>query len=455
MSIYTADSRKGKEYKTFASMNFGDVKVGRSTRRVLYLRNDSKLPATFQFDAEQNGVFRFNRVSGVIPPQLEVYVNLTFQSDVSGNFYKRVFCMIEHQAPVYVDLIATAFQNQTSRPAPLLQRHVNAFRRRAQLGYSKLSPDHVVEMMKSSQIMNKKFHEPEERKKGTTISGESTERDVAYQREYFNSKRRDPTSDVLITEEEVNFGTSSNSGASTRTIHVKNNTNAKIVCRWFVNNSSFKKNDDEDDDFAFEVIPRELDVRAQETVEFKVVFRPSRGNHYYCKMLEAHCFFKEQRNFRLVDDAVLTPPWNLHVRALGHTFSHSEQFVPNCRLHFEDVVEFPAAYVGHTVYRTVKMSNESNTPCQYRFVRDDTGCFDIRPSAGQIAPGEYQLAIMSFCPKRIGRHRVEVGVIFNNASQQQRNFALSVRNSLSLYIYIYLSFFRVNQLIYKYIYIHT
>ena len=49
--------------------------------------------------AEDKGVFQFDRTSGEISPQQEVFVTLSFSPPVCANFYRRVWCLIKVCVP--------------------------------------------------------------------------------------------------------------------------------------------------------------------------------------------------------------------------------------------------------------------------------------------------------------------------------------------------------------------
>lgn len=87
--------------------------VGQSTSRVVFLYNKSALPAYFNFivdhEGEASSVFTLDRTRGVIPPGLETHVTITFTPYTPANYYARFFCLVEHQHPLYVDLLGTGY----------------------------------------------------------------------------------------------------------------------------------------------------------------------------------------------------------------------------------------------------------------------------------------------------------------------------------------------------------
>lgn len=84
------------------SINFGDVEIGKTVTRVLFLQNLSATPAAFHFQVEDKGVFAFDRIQGIVPPLLQGHVIVSFTPAAPCNFYRRVFCLVKDQMPMYV-----------------------------------------------------------------------------------------------------------------------------------------------------------------------------------------------------------------------------------------------------------------------------------------------------------------------------------------------------------------
>lgn len=81
------------------------------------LYNRSSLPVCFNFvtgtssaeEGASDSVFEFDRTRGVVPAGLETHVNIRFSPTAPANYYKRVFCLIEHQHPAYIDIYGTGY----------------------------------------------------------------------------------------------------------------------------------------------------------------------------------------------------------------------------------------------------------------------------------------------------------------------------------------------------------
>jgi hypothetical protein len=399
--------------------------VGSKTSQIVFLKNKSNCDAHFQFVAEQRGNFSFDRVSGSIPPYLETYVRITFAPQAAGNFYRRIYCLVQNAPPKFVDVIGTAYDEE-NRPAPLYQRHVDRFRRRKQLGYGRMAPEQIEELFKTSELTKQRMLEPEEIPQGATASGESTRQDVYGAREFF-LRVSDSKGELVMREEELDFGSCSrHSPPGMKSVSVTNQTNSKVMLLWIMPRSA-----DGDREVDFAVIPPQADIGPKRTVTFQVQFRPSQDNFYYCQEVEAYGFFKTQRNFRLVSEESFTPPWHLPLRVVGHTFAGTTQFLPSYRVHMRGGrVAFPACTLGETCYQTVRITNQGSTPLQFAFKPDPSGTFDTCPRGGLIQPGTLQLVCFSFTPRDARRYNSTVRCVFNNSSQNTNQIRLTGQGSV-------------------------
>lgn len=84
--------------------------------------------------------FGFSRTRGEIPPAGtehpgEAHITLNFCPSLPTNYYRRVFCLLENQLPMVMDLMGTGYlvakgEVEEQRPAPLRHAHVQASRNR-------------------------------------------------------------------------------------------------------------------------------------------------------------------------------------------------------------------------------------------------------------------------------------------------------------------------------------
>jgi hypothetical protein len=236
----------------------------------------------------------------------------------------------------------------------------------------------------------------------------------------------------------LDFGPCSRHRPSERkTITVRNNTHGKVSCMWRIPLS-----DDDDDELDFEVIPECADISPGQTYTFRVVFRPSQDDFYYNQEIEAYVFFKSNRNFRLVNDDTLVPPWCLTCRVFGHTFGgNSEQFIPTMKCSAtnsnpgadaESLVTFPPCHLGDAVYQTIKITNMGDTPTEYSFEDDPSGVFEAKPRLGVVEAGGFALVALRFKPRgnRPGWSETTMRCLYNNNSLECLKLKLSGQSYL-------------------------
>lgn len=405
------------------SVNFGSVSVGRTQTRALFIENTSESPLAYQFVMDDGGSFTLSKYQGILPAKLEVPVKLLFQPDKPINYYRRLFLLVEHRMPLFVDLLGTAFvpargEVKEQRPAPLRHAHLQASRNRVAAGLGQASPDELEELFRE---LRDRGPTPEERllfarvgarghddvllKTSTaapmTRSGESTRGDIAVAHDlYFEHEGADPDKEVQISHDSLDFGcqTVGSSADRKRTVTVTNTTRAKITVVW---RAPPVQGENGRPDFS--VAPESADIPDGRSADFRVSYHPQRENAYALNSLEAIVFFKSQRSFRLVNDAVLAPPWYLQVTAMGHSFS-GEQFAP--QLIFEPhVCTFPGCHVGDRGYQNLKLLNRSNLPAMFRVAPDLVKAFTIKPAQGLIPAGGFQLLVARFEPREARSYR--------------------------------------------------
>jgi cilia- and flagella-associated protein 65 len=59
--------------------------------------------------AGPGSVFEFEKTRGVVPALLETHVKIVFRPTMPANYYKRVFCLVENQHPLYMDLFGSGY----------------------------------------------------------------------------------------------------------------------------------------------------------------------------------------------------------------------------------------------------------------------------------------------------------------------------------------------------------
>ncbi len=95
----------------------------------------------------------------MVPAKSILDIRISFKPNQNINFYKRVYCLVLHEDPFYIDLIGTAYllgvkisfclfirYNDGGRPPDLLQKHIDMSSERALLGFGKVPPEKLEKM---------------------------------------------------------------------------------------------------------------------------------------------------------------------------------------------------------------------------------------------------------------------------------------------------------------------
>lgn len=81
------------------AFNFGNLAVGATASRVLYIRNHSAVPVPYDFQSEPLDVFAISRVRGVLPPETTIHVTITCRATVPANYWRRLALLLKDAEP--------------------------------------------------------------------------------------------------------------------------------------------------------------------------------------------------------------------------------------------------------------------------------------------------------------------------------------------------------------------
>lgn len=448
------------------SVNFQDVAVGKSSSRVLTLRNESPVEVWFHFSCQQRGAFQFDHVNGRIAPFADMNLTITFAPAHAGNFYRRVFLLLHNQSTLFVDVLGTGYDDKT-RPSPFQQAHVDAYHLRASAGLALLNPDQLETYWQDNgdelflqgalrRIKNeeraaealKRSREQDRSSAGSaspssrptpqqnlalppanqvlTRSGEASLADVEVCHEYFVSMEAKSNA-IVVNGALLDFGTCGIVQLpSKKTLQVTNNTHGKITCTWRVSLASSTAPGSRDDTGGktFQVFPDSADIAAGAMAEFRVAFQPTQTNSYYFAELEGFVAFKSNRTFRLVNVETFAPPWCILSSVCGNTFaSPTEQFLS--KLAFKKKVHFPPCYLGDSVFQTILVENASDTPALFAFVSDASEIFECKPACGYIAAKSFHLVQIRFTPRKTKMYTHALQCVVNNARSRPETIELA------------------------------
>ncbi|KAI8834503.1 hypothetical protein BC829DRAFT_448428 [Chytridium lagenaria] len=349
-------------------INFNDVPSNTTVIRPLYLQNHSPIAAFYQFLTEPNSTFEIDKPWGTINPNSSVALTIKFCPVEPINYYRRVYCLVEHQDGLFLDIIGTCY-NEKRRPSTFHPTMIENYRRRVENGLWSFGPEHLEEMLKSGVVKSENgilsYADPKYRPKSAKQL-DAPESDGAIASEYFYENTGTNLA-VTLLDTYVDFGSCSRYRIiDNQVIRIANNTNGKMSCVWRVPGET------DSAEAIFSVSPKSVDIQPKGVNEFRITFRPKADNAFYGAQLECFVYFKSMRNFRLVNEDIFTPPWCLTPTVAGNTFPPGEDtFIP--KINFgANRLDFPSCHVDKSVYRTVRVSNTGDTPVKFAFIEGNS-----------------------------------------------------------------------------------
>ncbi|EFJ47120.1 hypothetical protein VOLCADRAFT_92245 [Volvox carteri f. nagariensis] len=415
------------------AFNFGNVAVGASASRVLYIRNHSAVPVPYDFQVEPLDVFAISRVRGVLAPEATAHVTITFRAAVPANYWRRLVLMLKDADPQGIDLVATAYSDK-SRPPPLAHRHIDRYLARVSAGGEPVEEIHLLTAPPSLDVGGgggggggagpALTLPPPVSAADLTVALNNAlggGADGAAAEEGGSAARlvgpdgwplmffgQDPAGAVVVDTDALEFGSCSRlSAAEYRSVTVTNRTPAKLT--------------------AFVVVfPESADIRSHGQVTFKVAFRPPRDGAFFAQQLLLVAHVKSQRNFRLVTEHQMLPSWCVELRATGNTFLHcNPEFSPKVELSTRQV-SFPPCRPGESVHQTLLIANSGDTPVAFNFGSAAVlkPLFAVRPQAGVVPPKGHVLVGLRFSPTDTRPAVATALVTFNGVASNAVSLAL-------------------------------
>ncbi|KAJ3049787.1 hypothetical protein HK097_009215 [Rhizophlyctis rosea] len=356
-------------------VNFNDSPAGTTVTRAMYIVNNAATPAFYQFLSEPNSIFRIDKPWGTINPQSSVALTIRFSPTEPLNYWRRVYCLVEHQDALFVDFLGTCY-NDKRRPATFHPRHIENYQKRKRNGLWSYGPEQLEDMMKAGAVKCENgelsFVDPEQAASAATVSPSDSPYDAGrIASEYFYDNTGDSEA-VTLMDTYVDFGSCS---------------------------------------------------------------RPRMDNSFYGAQLECFVYFKSMRNFRLVNEDTFTPPWCLTPMVAGNTFPPGEDtFLP--KINFGALrLDFPSCHVDKTVYRTVRVSNTGATPVKFAFMDSAAAIggpgsigggtmlasrggppFAVKPRVGLLHKNESRLIVFRFSPGEQRLYEQALNCVFNSSA---------------------------------------
>jgi len=399
-------------------INFGISKLSTEVTRSFKLKNNSNMDAIFQFKINsKNSVFKFNITDGIIEANSTKTVTVRFTPPKAIVYYRKVFCLIQNQEPVSIELFGTCHSNE-AKPVVLSKQHLRNYSNYVQNGISRLCPEEISDLLSNDKL---RFNEAnllevideETDQKLTKLTREldTFEQYFAQCQEQSDYELNKP---LMITTdcETIDFGKCKEDTIIQKTINISNNTFGKVTCVWMNGDSKFK------------ITPEEADIGGMSTLSFRVVFRPDESSKYFDDEIEAFVFYKSMRDHRLVDEVIISPPWCVTVNVMGHTFpKQKESFVPLCKWQNTSMVFPPISSLTQSVYRTCLLTNEGVNPIHYSFSADPTQVFSCKPQV-DLVRGRFQLVLFRMNAMDYGTNRRNVECKMNNMEKFTEKFEM-------------------------------
>lgn len=496
ISLWTRNS--SSNLISTSSINFRDVPVGNKVSRVLVLRNESAVDAYFHFDCQPHGIFQFETTSGEIASHSDTSITVVFTAKPPyvGNFYRRIFILTQHQGSLFVDMLATSFDEKL-RPSPFEQAHIDAYRWRAKNGLGSLSPQQLENIrddegndffLSGAKALSRvkldgtfktipsnvsdstlaQYHRQQLESELLSPSGGATLAEMSICHEYSESTENLSTPITLIVPQSqhslpfLDFGSRTFSSAThKKTLQIRNNTQAKVICMWHVSMGAFERHESgkTGNKPSFQIHPVTTEIEPGLETAFLVAFQPLEQNSYYFAELEAYVSFSSNRSFRLVDVQTFTPPWCVSIKVCGNTFigadSHyiSQLVFHGPRLIFHTSmsqnmakssfsmssanhrIHFPPCYLNDSVFQTILIENTGDTPALFQFSDDATGCYFCKPNCGYISPRSIYLVQIRFSPVQLGTNKGFVHFTVNYSESTRTNVEMTGIGSIPKLIF--------------------
>ncbi len=415
-------------------LDFGDVPLGSTVVREVVLRNVSpasshaRVPASYCFACDRNGVFAIDKPAGAVGPGLATTIRISFSPLRAYNFYRRLHCLVLGGKTLRLDVMGSGVSDK-ARPSPFGITHVRRYLRRKARGIHldpKVDFVPVAEDEEEAALIEDEEHRGgvEDATRLPPLERVAPSKELLAGNAFFD--------EVAIEDLDgpLEFGAVERGRASdARVVTVRNRTKTSMMCCWAVPGEATRaaleavanaRSAESAADSAaaaaavssssssgatpspFQVLPAVAEIPPNGVFSFKVVFRPQADQTYYDARLEGYAFYKHQRTFRLVDLDTFVPPWCLILPVRGHSFHSASHFLPRASLHPAKIT-FPAASPGEDLFQTVELRNDADTPMTFRASGDSSGgVFTLAPASGFLPKGGSTLLLVRFRPRAVG-----------------------------------------------------
>ncbi len=96
-----------------------------------------------------------------------------------------------------------------------------------------------------------------------------------------------------------------------------------------------------------------------------------------------------------LESTEVLPPISGVVRCVGHSFNNSSlPFLPIMKIYPSQKITFKPCLKNHSVYDSVKFTNQSDTPIYFKIGPDVTKSFKAYPKIGLIDPKSFAIVVL-------------------------------------------------------------
>lgn len=318
-------------------------------------------------------------------------------------YYKIVPILIEHQAPLLLELIGTC-HTDSGKPPVLNERFISNFKRHVSRHLALYPFEILNDYLNRGKLMLEQTGSLiENEESGLAIENKKDEHDYLVlpfvnplkDNFLYWFSNEDQTKFEYVSLSETCFLFDQCSLDTTnewqQSLTVTNLTRGKITFVWLQSDSS-----------AFSISPIEAEIAPLKSTAFRVIFRPTIVDTFYTKHFEGYAFYKNQRDFTLVPDYGVMLPVQVDLTCIGNTLRVNHEVIPICQFD-RDILIFPPISDQNSIYQTLTLTNNGTTPLLYRFLSsndDGNSQFLFKPSNGYIKAGGYTIIIVRYKPIR-------------------------------------------------------
>lgn len=193
-----------------------------------------------------------------------------------------------------------------------------------------------------------------------------------------------------------------------REVTIQNTSGTKLTVSWtrnYIENSDIP---------IFSVNPQSANLRAGESFNFCVNFRPTHRSAFFFQKLQAIAVNYEEnlseflsgagnrmrkKKLKELSSGTNTktqsfPPVMITTNCVGHSFAPGNQpFIPMIDVLPGTRICFAPRSLGQSAYATIQLLNKTDTPTLFRFDRDVTGVFDIWPKMGMLGGNKFTVCV--------------------------------------------------------------